>query len=123
MPLVVLLVIAAFVINVCPIVILLRQQAIQVIHPTGKKYRVQASPTGFVWVSWLNIDGSWIGADLRWVRRLLERRKGWTVSVREAPSWRSQPVLWSEECATWKAALRRFSEVTDSVRDGLLPSS
>jgi hypothetical protein len=120
---VILVVVAASVLIAGPIVVLLRQRATQVTHPTGKKYWVQVSPTGFVWVSWFNVDTSWIGADLRWVRRLLQRKKTWTITIKEEKPWRSQPTLWSEECPTGKVAIRRFWEVRDSVRDGLLPSS
>ncbi len=85
---------------------------------TGVRYQVGVGPTGMPWIGTLNLDMSWIGAPIHWIRYLRRRPRTWSVSVARITKGTLGQDLLREEFDSYRRAHRRCREIKQQIESG-----
>jgi hypothetical protein len=119
MPWLILLLVLAALWNVGGVAAMLFQHATKAEAPSSKEsYQVDVGPTGMPWIGTLNLDMSWLGAPIHWIRYLRQRPRTWSVSVARINKGSLGQDLLREDFDSYREAHRRFREVKRQIERG-----
>lgn len=105
--------------NVGGIAAMLCQHSTKVVAPSSSaSYQVDVGPTGMPWIGTLNLDMSWLGAPIHWIRYLRRRPRTWSVSVARISKGSLGGDLLREDFGSYREAHRRFGAIKHQIKAG-----
>jgi hypothetical protein len=99
---------------------MLFQHTTKAVAPSKASFQVEVGPTGMPWIGTLNLDMSWLGAPVHWIRYFRRYPRTWSVSVAKIKKRSLEPSMITEEYETYRAARVRFREMKRQVESGEL---